>query len=321
MGKKPAEIELSLICVNYRSAGNIDALINTLGAGMLDAGWEMIIADNDASSGELEKFSAISRSARVIDSGGNVGFAAGVNIAAREASGDFILLINPDVKVEFERLKTLIETARELIDRLGCIGGRATDATGNPVGCWGDFPTPRQAARAFCVLPFLRGDAADRQTRTVDSTFSAGAPFEVDFPTGALFLTPAMLFRALGGLDERYFLYFEEVDYAMRCRQQGRLNYLAPAVDYVHESGQSFGMEPSGAQFKYWLESLHAYLSRHYGPLNAENTVRSIRKSASIRLALLAIKADNVKRERWSGVVSACDGLLEKEVVEAVPEA
>jgi GT2 family glycosyltransferase len=305
-----ANPEVSLLCVNYRSARNLHDLHDSIAEELLDAGWEFIVADNDASSGDLRSTWSPNYPVRIVKCPSNLGFAAGVNMAAKEAAGKYLIMINPDVSIEFKALEQLVRVAEDIGAKLGCLGGRAVKTDGSPAPCFGEFPTPIQVVRAFHPVPFIRGDSADRQTLKITDGLCGEDKIEVDYPTGALLLTPSELFESLNGLDERYFLYFEEVDYAMRCRQEGKRNYVATGTGYTHAGGQSFSQEPVGAQFDYWVSSLHEYLGKHYGRKHADRAIRGIMSSARFRSNLLTLANDSIKRERWSAVYASCRKIL-----------
>lgn len=203
---------------------------------------ELIIVDNgnDAAARDyLETLVRIENRARVITGQGNVGFAAGCNIGASYATYPYLLLINPDCVVEGGSLQRLMAEARawphpwiatpRLVDPDGREqrGSRRNHAS--PGHCL------IEATPLHRVTPFAGGfDRINLHERPLPA-----GPATVPAISGAFMLMPTATFDRLGGMDERYFLHFEDLDFCLRLAEAGGAAYFVPHLACVHYQGSS----------------------------------------------------------------------------------
>jgi GT2 family glycosyltransferase len=157
----------------------------------------------------------------------NRGYGAAINRAVRSARGETILALNADIVPEAGFLEGVIASARRLlVSRLAdhptaIIGFRLRDADGAPQGSIGRFPT---------LTRFLRGLLRPRPFRKYVQVDEKG-PTPVDWATGACLLIDRRCFEELGGFDESYFLYYEDVDICLRATRRGwRVEYNPSAT-------------------------------------------------------------------------------------------
>jgi GT2 family glycosyltransferase len=168
----------------------------------------------------------------------NLGFAGGVNRAAEEASGELLLLLNPDMEVHPGAVEALVEFAREHPEH-GLIGGRTLDPDGtvNPGSCWG----APSLWSLFCFATLL--STAFKHSRLFDPESLGGwkrdTVREVDIVTGCLLLAPRALWHELGGFDTRFFMYGEDADLSFRARALGYRPAITPDAVVTHEIGVS----------------------------------------------------------------------------------
>ncbi|MBW3068827.1 glycosyltransferase family 2 protein [Actinomyces sp. 594] len=198
----------------------------------------VVIADNGTEHERVE--SAAERyGARVVGDGTNRGYGGGANLAARDLTEDWIVVANPDIVWRPGSLDTLIEAARAE-PRAGCLGPRLLNPDGSI------YPSGR-------ALPTLVGGAGHAVLGRVwpGNPFSAryhgtneDATHAVGWLSGACVLLPAAAWKRLGGFNEDYFMFFEDVDLGARVGRAGWLNLQVPDAVVVHSQGASWKSRP-----------------------------------------------------------------------------
>ena len=165
----------------------------------------------------------------------NLGFGAAMNRLARGCATPWLLLVNPDCRIEPEALSVLLALGEAHPDA-GIIGACVEDDDGrvDPASCRRD-PT---LARVAASLGLRRGE-------TVEATIDRAAEVQsIEAVSGALMLVRRVYFDALGGFDEGYFLHFEDLDLCRRMRDAGHAVLLAPHVSVRHYKGSSSRHRP-----------------------------------------------------------------------------
>jgi GT2 family glycosyltransferase len=222
---------LSILVVNYRSWDDVARLTRSLAAtdeitrGLV----ELIVIDNDSGGAMPAILDPPPRGVRVILRDDNGGFAVGVNAGWRVSRGRWLLLLNPDVIVP-------ADLARRVLDRIahhesrtdggppGVIGFALTHDDGSPQPSVGHEPS-LPASLAGLLRP-----RASRKYRALDRI----EPGPVPWVTGAFALVSSRRMAELGGFDESFFLYYEEVDFCRRVRDAGGRVEFDPSVSVVH---------------------------------------------------------------------------------------
>jgi hypothetical protein len=205
--------------------------------------YEVVVLDNASTDGTAEAIRTSFPQARLIALEQNAGFARGVNAAASEARGEYLLLLNPDTLVHPGAVGSLLEFARARPEH-GIYGGRTLrpDGTVDPGSCWGR-PT---LWSLFCFSTMMT--TAFKRSRLFDpeslGRWDRDTVREVDIVTGCLLLIPRSLWLELGGFDLRFFMYGEDADLALRARERGLRPAITPAAVVTHEVGVSSRSRP-----------------------------------------------------------------------------
>jgi N-acetylglucosaminyl-diphospho-decaprenol L-rhamnosyltransferase len=222
----PAESpRLSVLIVSHDSS---EALGRTLPALMeqLRPGDEVIIVDNASNDGSAWLVAELAPQARLVQTGANRGFPAGVNAAAARAGGELLLILNPDATPQPGFREAIVRPWTEgrgwsaWMGLVACNGGTEVNTAGNPLH--------------FTGLTWAGGHgrplAAEAQ------------PHEVTIASGACLAITRDSFDRLGGMPERYFLYHEDAEVSMRLHLQGERVGIEPAaiVDHDYEFARSF---------------------------------------------------------------------------------
>lgn len=248
-------VELSVIIVSHGHERMLPACIDALRLGLAGLTAEIIVIDN-LQSGAV---AAALRGAdvRLVENKAPVGFAANVNSGAAIAVGSRILLLNPDTRHQAGRLADIVAflDARPDVGVVGC-------TLLNPDG------TIQQSYRRFPTLGFLlvRGLGADRwpwQPQFYRRGLMEGEPphhaHPVDWVFGAFMLLRRADFERLGGMDESFRLYYEDVDLCHRFRGAGLATYVIPEVRLVHDHIRASAASPLSAAWRWHVASAARY--------------------------------------------------------------
>lgn len=229
--------QVSVIIVSYNAADQLEAALRSVAAlpeVLADASFaEVIVSDNGSSDASVARAKAAYPAARVIENGANLGFAKACNIGAYAASASLLFFLNPDARAHAGLLQNAVDYFRANPD-VAMAGARLLNEDGTIAESCGEFDTWWQAflrSSAWGELPFFRAQSNGYALRQWDYA----SVRDVDLVVGAAMFIRAGVFRELGGFDERFFLYHEEIDFAHRLRDRGlRVVYL-PQCTVTHE--------------------------------------------------------------------------------------
>ena len=235
--------DVSVVIVSYRCREEVLACLESIPEGTRTSTAEVIVLDNDSGDGTAEAIAERFPDVKLIAETTNLGFARGVNRAAEEARGEFLLLLNPDTVVHEGALDNLVRFAREHPEH-GLYGGRTVNPDGSvhPGSCWG--APSLWSLTCFATMlstAFKRSPVFDPESL---GHWQRDTVREVDIVTGCLLLVPLELWRRLGGFDPRYFMYGEDVDLALRAKALGFAPAITPDAVVTHEIGVSSESRP-----------------------------------------------------------------------------
>ncbi|MBI4575656.1 MAG: glycosyltransferase family 2 protein [Planctomycetes bacterium] len=238
-----ARPDCAVVVVSHRSSATLAACLGSVGDRPL------VVVDSASRDGSAQVARRARPDALVLELATNEGYARAANLGVRAAPATgAVLLLNPDaVLLEGALDAMLAALARR--DDAGVVGPAYLSPLGRPLLAWGEFPTPsRVLARTLRVH---RRPAPARHARRVDHV------------TGAALLVRRRCLDALGGLDEGYFLYFEETDLCRRAATAGWEVWHEPLARVVHAVGASSSDET--ARRRRFAEGQARYLRRHHG--------------------------------------------------------
>jgi N-acetylglucosaminyl-diphospho-decaprenol L-rhamnosyltransferase len=230
--------DVTIVIVTFNSEASIGVcLASILGQGH-GLSQQVIVVDNDSSDSTVAIVKSQFPDVKLIRPGTNLGFSRGVNLGASQSNSEFILLLNPDTVILRNAIVTIVGFAR-LNPRAGLYGGRTLkqDGTLEPSSCWG-VPT------LWSLAMFALGaTAVFPRSRLLDPESLGGwqrdSNREVGVITGCFMLVHHEAWIKLGGLDERFFMYGEDVDFAMRARGLGYYPSICHEAELIHEVGKS----------------------------------------------------------------------------------
>ncbi len=245
---------LAIIIVSYNAREDLAATLESLTTAPPGVPHEIVVVDNASADGAPALVRARYPAVRLIEAGGNVGFARASNLGIRETTSELVLLLNPDTIVTAGAIDRLVAH----LDRspgVAVVGPRIVDSDGHAELSFGGPMSPwRELGRKVLVALDRRGlGLASRYIEWATSREATPA-----WVTGACLLVRRRDAEAVGLLDERYFLYVEDVDFCASIMRLGRAVHFTPEAQVVHARGRS-GAATGAAARRAWHASHLAY--------------------------------------------------------------
>jgi len=287
--------EVAVVIVSFNTRERTLACVRSVRAHPPARRCEIVVVDNASSDGTAEALEREFPGMSVIRSPENLGFARAVNLGARSASAEHLLLLNPDTVVRPGALPALLAFAREHPEH-GLYGGRTFREDGelDPSSCWG-APTLWSLACFASGLSTAFAGSALFDPESLGS-WRRDTVREVPVVTGCLLLVRRDAFLDLGGLDERFFLYGEDAEFSLRAARAGMRPVIVPAAAIVHAVGASTGAR--GRKMTMVLAGKVTLLRAAWSPLRARVGVGMLTSGVRLRAALESITR---RRDRmWS---------------------
>ncbi len=222
--------------------------------------FEVIVVDNASRDGTVEAIRRRFPDVRVLANPTNRGFGAANNQGIRLARGRYIFLLNPDTVVHAGTVRQLMKVLEEEPE-VGVCGPKLVYPDGRVQRSVRSFPTLAAALHRYTVFRWLKIFRQAYRRWRCDG-FDYEQPADVDQLMGAAMLFRREVLEQTGGFDERFFMYFEEVDLCYRVKQAGwRLRYVPEAV-VTHFAGQSSSQRPAESKADE-IKSLIQFLEKH----------------------------------------------------------
>lgn len=259
------KIELSIIIVAYRAEKELDQLINSIPK---KKSWEVIVVDNNKI---------------------NRGFGKGCNLGAKKAKGEFLLFINPDCVVKDRAIDKLLKKLRS--DKsIGIIGPQLVNEKNQAYLSYSRQPN---RFSAFVVYSFLNRILWNSQVvqRHWMQDSNLDEPKSVGIISGAVMMIRKSDFVKVGGFDERFFMYWEEVDLCRRLiNDLGKQVFYYPQARVVHLGEKS--TQVGSLKTRHWFyQSRFKFFAKHYGWWYAELLDTWLRLTEEWRLLVIVIVA------------------------------
>jgi GT2 family glycosyltransferase len=250
---------MSIVIVAFNARGELERCVASLQDAPPAIPHDITIVDNASTDGGAEAASERWPDIRVIRLAENRGFAAGNNAGIRATRGDLLLLLNSDTLVPAGAIDTLVSRL-EAHPSAAVAGPRLVDRDRRAEISFGAMISPIAELRQK-----ITGRLYTRGVPFVRSWVERLATTEryVDWVSGACLLVRRRDAEAVGLLDERYFLYTEDVDFCAAIRATGRLVLFTPAAEVVHVRGRSRASAPAAMNAAYRRSQLAFYEKHH----------------------------------------------------------
>ena len=259
-------LDLSVVILSYNVRDLLSLAIRTSLAASRDLAAEIIVVDNASPDGSADMVEETFPEVKLIRSDENLGFAGGNNLGLKTARGRHVMILNPDVVVHpraFRSLVSYLDTHPET----GAVGGRIInpDGTSDP-GAKRGFPSPSAAFYRLVGLSYIF--PRSRRFAGYNLTYMSPdeASDEVEALSGAFMCVRGEAFDEVGGLDDDYFMYGEDLDWCYRIRSAGWKIAYVPEAQIVHFRGQSTRTIPRLRQLYLFHQAMHIFVKKHIAP-------------------------------------------------------
>lgn len=289
-----------MVIVSFNTRKLLDVCLASLFAGLREAKLrgEVFVVDNASSDGSPEMVRERYPEVQLTANERNLGFAAANNLALRQSRGGYILLLNPDSQLMNGALGKMLSFL-EAHPEVGMVGAGLLYPDGRFQHSAFKFPT--LAMTFFDFFPLNHRIINSRLNGRYPMTYYEG-PFPIDHPLGAALMVRREVLEQVGLLDERFFIYCEEIDWCMRIKRAGWQIWCVPEAQVIHHEAQST-RQFREAMFVELFRSRYLLFAKHYGGLY-QWAARQI-----VRLGLLR----KILEDRWR----TWRGSLGKEELEA----
>ncbi len=254
-------MDLTIITVNTNDKEKLLEQISSVVFASQGIEYEQIISDNGSTDGSLASIRTAYPHIKIVENGKNIGFGSANNAALPFVSGEFILFLNPDMRLEHNSLGKIIAWMREN-KKIGIASCKLVDEKGNP----DDRAKPRRFPTLFdqlvslCKLPHLFPRIISRY---LYQDFDPEKEQEVDSVRGSFMLVRKEIVDRLGwAFDKRYFLWFEDVDICKEVWKMGYKVVYTPLIFCVDYIGQTFARQPSLQKQIWFTKSMLTYFQK-----------------------------------------------------------
>ncbi|MCX6766964.1 MAG: glycosyltransferase family 2 protein [Candidatus Moranbacteria bacterium] len=249
-------MKLTIQIVNFRSRHYLEKCLFSIAENLpVGIKTDILVVNNEEDSlGEIIAKLGGALDLQVHEIGKNIGFGRAHNAGFGRSQGDVVLFLNPDTTILPGALQALLDVFED--QRIGIAGPFLVDSAEKiEPDCFGNMQTPLSM-----VGKKMFGFGA--QPAGVD-----GKIFQTGWISGGAMLVRRDVFEKMGGFDEKFFMYFEDVDLCLRVKKQGTLVAVNPKARIFHESGKSFASERE--KKAHYYTSQDYYIRKHFGPAAA----------------------------------------------------
>jgi GT2 family glycosyltransferase len=259
--------ELSIIIVNYRSEQYLKNCVASLFRSLKNINFEIIVVNNDENILDVETHCNASLrtdvNIQIINQQKNIGFGAANNLGAKEAQGEYLWLLNPDTELLGEDVRPIL-TELKSQEKVAIIGPRLVLESGETQEwCAG-------SEASFWDL--MRNNLGFPKSQKIWESRTA---IEAAWVSGGAMIVRQADFQAIGGFDEKFFLYYEDIDLCQRMREQGKIVCYQPKIEVLHRGGGSV-LDKTQQKTDYY-QAQDYYFTKHAGARTA-GFVKVLRK-------------------------------------------
>ena len=253
---------LSIIIINYNAEKLLQKCLNSVYAETKRMSFDIWVVDNNSIDASVPMVRQCFPQVNLIENKENVGFARANNQAIAKCAGDYILLLNPDTLI----LQNAIEKAVGFMDKnpaVGICGGKVLNEDGTlQLACRRSIPTPGVAFFRLTGLSKLFPNS--KITAKYNMTYlDPDSPHQVDAVSGAFLMIRKEVVNGIGLLDERFFMYGEELDWCLRAKKAGWTIMYYPDAKIVHYKGECSRFNHRKSAFEFY-RSMYLFHNKHF---------------------------------------------------------
>jgi GT2 family glycosyltransferase len=243
---------LSVIILSYNTKQLLWQSLSALIRYIPKKNIEIIVLDNASSDDSAKMIKENFPDVNLVHSYKNLGFAKGINTAVKEAKGKYLLFLNSDADLTNNTLDEII-SFMDSSSSVGVVGGVLLNADGSRQRSYGSFYTLSSATKML-----IGGDKIEMKNKLYTQ------PTEVDWVSGGFMMINHELFKKIGGFDEHFFMYMEDMELCYRVRKAGYRTYVYPQAVAIHKqhgsTNRSFAVERI-------YEGLMYFYKKHRSPI------------------------------------------------------
>jgi GT2 family glycosyltransferase len=255
-------VDLSVIIVNFNVRAFLENALVSVRRALEGLRGEVIVVDNASDDGSVEMVRQKFPEAAVIANQTNLGFAAANNLALKKARGRYVLLLNPDTIVQEDTFTTMVAFMDGHVD-VGAAGCKVLNPDGTlQLACRRSFPTPWVAFTKIAGLSSLFPHS--RTFGRYNLTYlDPDQSVEVEALSGSFMVIRREAYEAVGGLDEQFFLYGEDLDWCYRFKQAGWKIFYVHQTQIVHYKGES-ARRSDIDEVRLFYEAMRLFVQKHF---------------------------------------------------------
>ncbi len=290
-------MDLSVIIVNYNVRQFLENALTSVRRAMEGLTGEVFVVDNASDDGSAEMVRTSFPDVQLIENPRNLGFARANNIALSRAKGDFVLILNPDTIVQEDTFQVMLRFFADHPDA-GLAGCKILNPDGSfQLPCRRSFPTPWVAFTKIFGLSalFPKSRLFGRYNLTYHSPDET---YPVDAVSGSFMMARREVYERIGGLDEAFFMYGEDLDWCYRILQAGYKVYYVHSTQIVHYKGESTKRSEID-EIKLFYRAMQLFVEKH---ISRSVAVRFVLTLAILFRELLATLGKAVRPAIFAGI-------------------
>lgn len=274
-------MKLSIIIVNWNSKDYLRSCLMSIRHTCGGLSPQVIVVDGGSYDGCGEMLTTSFPEVEFIQSPGNIGFGRSNNLGFSKATGEALLLLNPDTELRHGAVEVLLEHLQSFPDA-GLIGARLLNSDGSlQLSSVHSLPTPWNVA--------VDSERVRRRWWRKNGSPQEGATLEVEAVSGACMMMRSETFQRLGGFDPSYFMYAEDMDMCFRIRRSGLGIYHATQAQVLHHGGGSSRTQFSKFSVVMMREAIHVYILSNQGKMHAGAYRFLMASSSGLRVIVLLV--------------------------------
>jgi hypothetical protein len=257
-------MKLSIVIVNYNTERLLRGCLESVYAGANGTPFDVWVVDNNSRDNSVAMLGSEFPQVRVVQNGSNVGFSKANNMAIARSEADYILLLNPDTLIIEDAIERVVRFMDERPE-VGVCGCRVLNKDRTlQLACRRSIPTPKVAFYRLTGLSrlFPRSPVMARYNMTYTNPAQT---HEVDAVSGAFLMIRREAVEDIGLLDERFFMYGEELDWCLRAKRAGWSVVYYPDAEIIHYKGESTKYNSRKATLEFY-RAMYLFHRKHFAP-------------------------------------------------------
>lgn len=275
-------LRCSAIIVTYNSGAQVEACLRALGPQHC----EIIVVDNASHDDTVTRVRAVAEEMplQLLTISRNIGFAGGVNQGVRAASGEVLLLLNPDAVAEPGAIDALLSCIAT--SRASAVGGALLESDGEPARGFAFRRIPTLTSllsEVLLVNQVWPGNPVNRRYRCLDADYSKQQ--EVEQPAGACLAVKREAWESVQGMDPAFYpVWFEDVDLCKRLLDRSAKIVYCPSARFLHRGAHSVGQLSFRDRQVFWYRNMVRYARKHFSSVEVLILRLAIVKGMGLRM-------------------------------------